>query len=221
MSGAQCTRRPSTPHSTVAQTGEYLHLGLAEGRPLPLRGLRPALWQDLPWRGGNPPSLQACRRAQHPCGQRNLVRRADLQAGQARDVEPLEAEHPGRLDQRPAQQHRMRNADENRLRHSRGRPRRRRCAFAAPGLWFFPGRPMGRRQAGHPYRKSSGLLGTYRRMAIQAVSASTTVRARIMPSSGWLRSSTRSSRLAAAWAGDWHVMHLGGERKRAPAWKAR
>jgi hypothetical protein len=22
-------------HSTVAQTGEYLHLGLAEGRPLP------------------------------------------------------------------------------------------------------------------------------------------------------------------------------------------
>jgi hypothetical protein len=26
-------------HPTVAQTGEYLHLGLAEGRPLPLSGV--------------------------------------------------------------------------------------------------------------------------------------------------------------------------------------
>jgi hypothetical protein len=43
---AQSARAGLDPHSTVGQTGEYLHLGLAEGRPLPLRGVRPAVRQE-------------------------------------------------------------------------------------------------------------------------------------------------------------------------------
>jgi len=45
------------------------------------RGLRPAVWQDLPWRGGNAPGLQACRQAQLPSGQRDPVRRAPIDVG--------------------------------------------------------------------------------------------------------------------------------------------
>ena len=48
--------RPST--RIQLPSGEHLHLGLAEGGPLPLRGVRPAVWQDLPWRRRNAPGPQ-------------------------------------------------------------------------------------------------------------------------------------------------------------------
>jgi hypothetical protein len=114
-------------HSTVTPTGKDLHLGLAEGRPLPLRGVRPAIWQDLPWRGGNAPGLQACRRAQHPSGQRDLVRRATLKQAKRVTWNRLKRNIPEDWI-RPAERHQLRDADEDRPRHARGRSRRPGCA---------------------------------------------------------------------------------------------
>ena len=124
MSGQQ--RTPALhAHSTVTQTGEYLHPGIGRRTPAPLRGA-----------GGSVKPISAPKNCAEPTGLPSSTRSirpmrsgtARPSSKQARDVGPPQAEHPRGLDTGLTEQHRMRDADEDRPRYARGRSRRPRRA---------------------------------------------------------------------------------------------
>ncbi len=94
MSGQQ--RTPALhAHSTVTQTGEYLHPGIGRRTPAPLRGA-----------GGSVKPISAPKNCAEPTGLPSSTRSirpmrsgtARPSSKQARDVGPPQAEHPRGLD---------------------------------------------------------------------------------------------------------------------------